>query len=253
MKNLFVINILDLICFMLIFIGITMYIYSQIKARKNHNLPIKKDENHHFAILIPARDESLVIEGLLKSIKEQSLAIPMKDVYMIVEDINDPTVMINAKYGVSTIVRKHLELKRKGYALDEAIKEILSKNKKYDAYFIFDADNILDKDYMFNMVKSYDMGYDFGIGYRNCKNGNDSVVAVCSSLTFSMINTISNETKRLRTNTMTISGTGFYIRGYLIERWGGYPFYSLTEDYELSLYANLYGLTTDYNKKAVFF
>ena len=252
-KIFFVDNIIDLVCLIPVLIGILMYISGQVRARKNNNKPEKKDTNHNYAILIPARDESKVIEGLLKSIKEQSMKINMNDVYVIVEDKNDKTVQIANSYNATIIVRKHLELKRKGYALDEAIKEIIANNKKYDAYFIFDADNILDKDYLKNMTETYDLGYDIGIGYRNCKNGNDNVIAASSALTFSMINTLSNEMKKLRTNTMTVSGTGFYIRGYLIDEFKSYPFHSLTEDYELSLYTNLNNLTTDYNKKAIFY
>ena len=44
-------------------------------------------------------------------------------------------------------------------------------NKDYDAYFIFDADNILEKDFIKNMIPIYYQGYDIGVGYRNIKNG----------------------------------------------------------------------------------
>ena len=40
-----------------------------------------------------------------------------------------------------------------------AIKEILSKNKKYDAYFIFDADNILDKNYINDYCNYWSLCY----------------------------------------------------------------------------------------------
>lgn len=177
----------------------------------------------------------------------------MKDVYVIVESKEDETVNICKKYDATVILRKHLELQRKGYALDEAVKEILDKKKHYDAYFIFDADNVLDKNYLKNMLPIYDKGYDMASGYRNCKNGNDSVIAACSALTFSLVNTVFNDKKNRETKNITFSGTGFYIRGYLIEKWKGYPFHSLTEDYELSSYATLNNLTTYYNIKSVFY
>jgi cellulose synthase/poly-beta-1,6-N-acetylglucosamine synthase-like glycosyltransferase len=49
------------------------------------------------------------------------------------------------------------------------------------------------------------------------------------------------------------SGTGFYITGKVINTLKTYPFNSLTEDYELSLYACVNSLTTYYNDKAVFY
>ena len=237
----------------LIIVGISTLIIKAFFVKKNNNIPTKKVNNGNYAFLIPARNESKVIEGLLKSIKDQTRKIPSKNVYVIVEDKKDPTVEIVKKYKMNIVFRHDLSKKRKGYALDDAIKEILAKNKSYDAYFIMDADNVLDNNFVMEMEKDINSSYDIGIGYRNCKNGNDSPVAACSSLTFSMINEFSNVQKAKDTRNLTISGTGFFIRGDIIERLGGYPFFSLTEDYELTLYAILNNLTTTYNKKAIFF
>lgn len=235
------------------FTGLIMLLVTSILSRKNNNKPVKRNDGHNFCFLIPARYESKVIEKLLISIKKQTIKVNMKNVYVIVESKDDPTVNICKKNNATVVIRKHLELQRKGYALDEAVKFILSKNKHYDAYFIFDADNVLDKNYLKNMIPIFDRGYDLASGYRNCKNGNESVIAACSALTFSLVNTVFNDKKNKETKNITFSGTGFYIRGELIEKWKGYPFHSLTEDYELSSYATLNNLTTYYNVKSVFY
>lgn len=245
--------VFKIISVIFVLFGILMAFIISLLSRKNNNKPKQKKENYDFCILIPARYESLVIEDLLKSIKKQTFKIDFKDVYVIVESINDETVDICKKYNASYFVRKDLELKRKGYALDECVKYILKNNKHYDAYFIFDADNILDKNFIKNMIPIFDNGYDLAAGYRNCKNGNDSVIAASSALTFSLVNTVFNNRKNKETRNITFSGTGFFIRGSLIEKWEGYPFHSLTEDYELSLYATLNNLTTYYNTKSIFY
>ncbi len=236
-----------------IFTGLVMLLITSVLSRKNNNKPSKRNSGHDFCFLVPARYEAKVIEGLLISIKKQTIKVNMKDVYVIVESKDDPTVNICKKYNATVVIRKHLELQRKGYALDEAVKFIINKNIHYDAYFIFDADNVLDKNYLKNMIPIFDMGYDLASGYRNCKNGNESVIAACSALTFSLVNTVFNDKKNKETKNITFSGTGFYIRGELIEKWKGYPFHSLTEDYELSSYATLNNLTTYYNTKSVFY
>ncbi len=238
----------------LLIIGLILF-FSKITIQKlNRNYPKKyRQKNHNFCILIPARNESKVIEDLLKSIQKQTVKIPMKDVYVIVEDENDPTIKITKKHKSSVIVRKKLDLKRKGYALMEAINEILKNGKDYSAYFIFDADNILDKNYIKEMTKTYDAGYDIGIGYRNSKNGNENAVAASSSLIFTIINTVGNQNKTENNINSTISGTGFYIRGNWIKKWKTYPFHTLTEDYELSLYAMANNLTTYYNTDAIYY
>lgn len=241
------------VCFILITIGIIWLLIDYILSYFNSNVPKEKNNKGKFAILIPARDESKVIEELLNSILNQTRKIDSDDVYVIVEEESDKTVELVKNKNMNIVFRHDLSKKRKGYALDDAIKEILEQKKHYDAYFIFDADNVLDKDYIKNMEEAYEDGYDIGIGYRNTKNGNDSVIAAASSLTFSMINTLGNEHKTKCNNTLTISGTGFYIKGDIIEKLGGYPFNSLTEDYELTLYATLNDLTTTYVKNAIFF
>ena len=81
----------------------------------------------------------------------------------------------------------------------------------------------------------------------------ESVVAASSALTFSLVNTVFNSIKNKKTKNITFSGTGFYIRGEIIDELKGYPFNSLTEDYELSSFATLNNLTTYYNTKSVFY
>ena len=229
-----------------------LLIYSYLVMPRCYLKPKKYNNKKRYCILIPARYESKVINNLLLSITKQTTKINPKDIYIIVESIKDKTVDIAKQYNMNIILRENLSLKRKGYALNDAVTYILKKQIHYDAYFIFDADNILDKDFIKNMEKSINEGYDIGIGYRNTKNSN-TLVSASSALTFSMINTMLNERKNKYHNNLTISGTGYYIKGSIIEEWNSFPFHSLTEDYELTLYAILNNLTTTYNKTAIFY
>lgn len=247
-------NLVEIIAILCIIGGIVILVVGSCLVSRNDNYPKQsREQTGTFAILIPARDESLVIEGLLRSIKNQTRKIDMHDVYVIVEDKEDPTVAITKRLGAEIFVRKQLHLKRKGYALDEAVKAILAMKKHYDAYFIMDADNILDPHFIERMAETYRQGYDFGIGYRNCKNGSENVIAACSALMFTLINARGNKTKNRQSRNVVISGTGFFVAGNLIEAWRGFPFHSLTEDYEMSLYAIEHNLTTFYNEDAIFY
>ena len=246
--------ILEIASIFLIIIGLLIVFSSSFLARLNNNFPKEKRKQlNNFCILIPARDESKVIEDLLISIKNQTKKIPMKDVYIIVEKEDDPTTNFAQKYGATIFIRKRLDLKRKGYALDELIKDLEEKKIYYNAYFIFDADNILDKNYLAEMEKTYQEGYDIGSGYRNLKNGNDSIISACSGITFAFLNSNGNETKNKQSRNITLSGTGLYISGDLIKKWKSFPFHSLTEDYELTLYSIEHNLTSFYNKNACFY
>lgn len=209
------------------------------------------DKLSNFAILIPARDESNVIEDLLISIRNQSLKVSFKDIYVITESVNDKTNDISRKYGANVVIREKLDLKRKGYALMEAIEKI-TKDKEYNAYFIFDADNVLDKDYFKYMEGTYKEGYDIGIGKRKIKNKTNSI-STSSHLIFTLINEVDNKNKSKNNLNLNASGTGFYITGKVINKFKTYPFHTLTEDYEISLYATVNNLTMKYNDKAIFY
>lgn len=238
---------------LLLFYAGILFLRGNAALKQNQLQLVERKKVPRVAILIAARDESKVIEGLLKSIQKQTVKVRPEDVYVIVETLDDPTVQICKKYHNTVILRDDVAKQRKGYALDEAVRQILAAGRHYEAYFIFDADNILAPDYLQKMLEIYTQGYDIATGYRNSKNGNANVIAAVSSLTFSMINVMSNQRRAQYGANIIFSGTGYYIVGDLIEEWQGWPFQSLTEDYELSLYATLHGLSTFYNDQAVFY
>lgn len=231
-----------------------MFLFGRYAVGRNEITLVEREKQPEFAVLIPARDESAVIEGLLESLEKQTVKIKTEDVYVIVETKDDPTVEICRKHGAGVFVRPKVTLSRarKGFALDEVIRDILSK-RRYDLYFIFDADNVLAPEFMEGMLESYMAGYEIITGYRNAKNGNANAIAAVSCLTFSMINTLVNRDRAKHQANIVFSGTGYCIDGKLVDRWQGWPFRSLTEDYEISLYATLHGLATYYNEAAVFY
>ena len=102
--------------------------------KRDINLSIKDNKETKFSILIPARYESKVIENLLISLNKQTVKVNPKDVFVIIESLEDKTYEIVKKYHMNIILRKKLDLKRKGYALEEAFNYLKEKNKIYDSY-----------------------------------------------------------------------------------------------------------------------
>ena len=237
--------------YILIFLfGLFLLIIKSIQKR-DINLSIKDNKETKFSILIPARYESKVIENLLISLNKQTVKVNPKDVFVIIESLEDKTYEIVKKYHMNIILRKKLDLKRKGYALEEAFNYLKEKNKIYDLYCIFDADNILDKNFIKEMLITYKSGYDIACGYRVIKNKKLNIYSISSILTFSLLNNISNQNKIKKNLNVILSGTGFYFSKEIIKN--GYNFHSLTEDYELSLYSILNNYSSTYNNKAIYY
>ena len=239
------------ICLLLIWV-ILEVIKILLGKNSHYNLETDIKKKPDLAILIPARNEANVIEDLLKSIFKQTYPVKKENIYIIVESNNDKTVKIAKEYGVNVFVRKQLDLKTKGYALKELIEDLDKKKKYYDLYFIFDADNILDKDFIKQMIYKYKEGYAMATGYRALKNI-DNEISVSAWLTFLLVNEYRNLNCRKHLSNMLFSGTGFYLHGNLIRKWHTFPFHSLTEDYECSIYAVLNEISTTYNSKAIFY
>jgi len=245
-----IITSLAIICLLIGFLYELFLFFTKQKneLKKETNCP--KDPN--FCVLIPARNESKVIKGILESLMAQTYAIPKENIYIIVETTKDPTCKIVQKYGMNIFVRQKLSLKTKGYALEEMVEDLCEKGIYYDAYFIFDADNILDKHFMEHMLKDYQEGYAISTGYRALKNS-EHYFPVCAGLTFYMMNEIRNRNALKHQGNLILSGTGYYIHGNYIKKWKTFPFHSLTEDYESSLYYTLHGISTHYQTKAIFY
>lgn len=256
-----IINTINLTAQILIILSIVLlsfhifnFVYGFTKPRKFKDAKI----NHRYAIFIPARDESKVIRGILDSLKNQDYPHELYDIYVIVESKFDETINICKEYeNVNVFVRPNLKVKRKGAALDQLVKYLLKNDipskKGYEAYFIFDADNKVDSNFLTEMNKTFDQGYDIAMGYRNASNWNDSWVSSCSALTFSAVNTFQSKSKARFFNTIVVSGTGYYIRASIINELKGWPFQSLTEDAEISSFATLNNLKAAYNENTQYY
>lgn len=221
--------------FIIILIGVLLYIF--LIFLKPVKVPKKaKNKDPNICILVPARDESKVIYSLLESIKNQDYPILMNNVFVIVESKNDKTVEIAKNMGCEVFVREDLHLKSKGYALNEVITKLKLYKKNYDLFFVFDADNILKNDFIKKMIPAYKEGYQLAMGCRKNKNPLSSNISDASVLTFRIIDFI-NKNRMKNDIPILVAGSCFYMTNDLVKKWRGFPFYSISEDYELSLYA----------------
>ena len=74
-------------------------------------------------------------------------------IYMLLQIIcTDRTAEIAREHGAIVMERFDEEHKTKGYALQWFLNKKIEENADYDAFCIFDADNIVDK----NFLKGYE-------------------------------------------------------------------------------------------------
>ncbi len=233
---------------LIIFILLFWYFFAYfiLSLRKHHRLP-KGKVNYKYAVLVPARNEDKVISNILQSLAKQTYPQEFFDVYVIVESKDDPTVKITKKFGFNVIIRKDLVNKRtKGWALDEAYKYIKESGKIYDSFMVFDADNILNTDYIELMNDVKNKGFKVGMGYRNFTNASQNWISACSSTLFAYMNQFTSNGRSMLFKKMTLTGTGYFIDFDIIDHEKGWIFNGMTEDVELTKYCYYHNIPMKY-------
>ena len=209
-----------------------------------------------YAVLIPGRNEEKVIPHLIASIKGQSYPEELIDIFVIADNCTDNTAKVAKEAGAYHVIERFNDkLIGKGYALDYAlnlIKEEFSENH-YDGYFVFDADNLLDENYIKEMNNMFSSGHRILTSYRNTKNYGTSWVSAGGSLWYLRESRFLNHPRTLMNTSCAISGTGFLVHHEILDKIGGWKFFLLTEDIEFSLQQVLEGETIAYCDKAVLY
>ena len=140
--------------------------------------PLIDDRDHKFMAILPAHNEEHVIGNLIESLKNQDYPKDLIDIYVIADNCTDNTVKI-AKEAGAIVLERHEddpEKKTKGAALQWFLKQKIEEDADYDAFCVFDADNIVDKNFFKAMNKKLCQGEEVVQGYRDIKNPTDSWV-----------------------------------------------------------------------------
>lgn len=192
-----------------------------------------------YGVLIAGRNEELVIGQLIDSIKKQNYNQEKIKIFVVADncDANDKTAQIARDMGAIVFERHNKEKVGKGYALDFLLKNIAKNYPDYnpDGWFVFDADNILDLNYVKEMNKAFNSGGgNIVTSYRASKNFGDSLFAMGSAISFVRECRFLHTPRTILNLSTHISGTGFLASNKVINPKIGWKYTSITEDLEFS-------------------
>lgn len=199
-----------------------------------------------FAILIAARNEALVIGDLIKSLKEQNYPAELFDIYSLINNCSDNTLEVAKKAG-SKIINVTVSCKSKGDVLKFTFNKL--KKKNYDAYIIFDADNIVHPDFLKLMNNTYLSGYKVAQGRKDTKNISDNWLSSSYALFHYVQNFFFNKSRMNLNAACAINGTGFMVAKSIMDE--GFDPKTVTEDIELSIQCVLKGIDIAYVEEAI--
>lgn len=198
--------------------------------KKRRSCP-KAPPRTRFAVLVAARNEEAVIGNLVESILRQDYPAALRDIYVIPNNCTDNTAGAALAAGAQVIGCLGT-VRSKGGALHQAVCQLLPRD--YDAFVVFDADNIADPAFLARMNDA------FAAGARVCKSrmktGNcaRSAVAGCYGLYFAAFDWIFNRPRAACGLSAKLVGTGFAVHREVLEAMGGWNTGTIAEDAEFS-------------------
>lgn len=222
--------------------------------RKKLSFQEEKVRQKKYAVLIAARNESAVIGRLIESIQAQSYQ-GILDIFVVADNCTDDTARIAADLGACVYERQNREQVGKGYALQFLLNHLIMEQRleKYDGYFIFDADNILRKNYVEEMNRTFCQGYQVVTSYRNSTNFGHNWITFGYGLWFLHEAEFLNKGRMHVGSSCMVSGTGYLISMDILRKNNGWNHFLLTEDIEFTADCILKDIKIGYCENAEFF
>ena len=167
--------------------------------------------NKRYAVLISARNEANVIGNLIDCLHSQTYPSELIDIWLVADNCTDNTAEVARNMGCHVIERFNKEQVGKGYALTYLLDQMNESGASdpYDAFFVFDADNKLDKHYIEEMNKGFQAGFKILTSYRNSVNLSDNWVSSGSALWFIRESRFVSASRMWLGNSCHVGGTGF--------------------------------------------
>ena len=213
----------------------------------------KAKHNHKYGIVISARNEEKVIGNLLDSINKQDYPKNLITTFVVCDNCTDNTKAVALKHGAICYERHDLNNKTKGFAL-KYLFECIERDYKRDSFegfFVFDADNLLEPDYITRMNESFDAGEKIITSYRNTKNFDENWIASGYAIHWLRSIRTSHRARSILRLATNIQGTGFLFSSELVKN--GWKYTSLTEDRAFTADAVKEGYRISYNDMAMFY
>lgn len=174
------------------------------------------------------------------------------DVYVIADNCTDHTADIARKHGAYVFERTNKELVGKGYAMDWVFPKIFALNKGYDAFCVFDSDNLVHLDFLAVMNNRLLKGQKVMQGYLSAKNPTDTWVSGTFAIAFWTINHLWHLGKYNLGLSSCLGSTGMCIAADIVKKYG-WGCDCLTEDMEFSMKCLSHGIRTCWVHDAIIY
>ena len=194
------------------------------------------EKKNRFGLIIPARNEESVVTGLIESIQKNNYPQDKLEIFVIAHNCSDNTAEAARKYGVHVYEYNNPEENTMGYAFRYLFSRIEEDfgTQNFDGFFLFNADNILDKDYFSKMNDAFEYyGRECVItSYRNSKNFGANIISGLYGMYFTVGCRFESRGRTVTGCSTRVQGTGYLINSNIVKN--GWEYVSLAEDWEFT-------------------
>ena len=206
------------------------------------------EPGRRIAAVIAARNESAVIGKLVESLMKQDYPRELFDVYVVPNNCDDDTGDVAQAAGAKLLTVEG-EIHGKGDVLRQAFSQLTAMGT-YDAYCVFDADNLVDRGFFRAVNDARAAGFHVAQGYRDSKNPFDSWMSGSMTVFYWFMSGFYNESRARLGLSCALNGTGFMVSDEAI-RTVGWHTHTLTEDLEFTGLSAIHGYRIGWMPRAV--
>lgn len=200
-----------------------------------------------FALLIPARNEEVVIGNIVESLMHQNYPRDKFHIYVIPNNCTDSTELA-AQMAGADILHCAAPITCKGDVLHQVFARLKGQ---YDAYCVFDADNLVHPDFLARMNDALADGALCAKGRHMASNPYDSWISGCYDIYTANFMLLYNRPRSALGLSAKLIGTGFMVTDALLDRLGGWNTITLTEDMEFAAQCAAAGVRIHYVPEAL--
>lgn len=211
-------------------------------------LPLKRypeaKEKHKVGVIVCARNEKAVIARIIKNLQELNYPKDKYEIIVMADNCTDETADIarslNGNNDIVVKVFERHEPDRKkhnvGWALNYLFEQMKNDIDNYEFFVRFDADAMVDKEYLNVMNNAFEGGAKAAKGYNHAANLTQNVTAGVSGLWYIRDCRFNCHARAGLHTDVFMVGCGMMFSADIIKQAGGWHSTSTSEDTEFTIH-----------------
>jgi len=147
--------------------------------------PLPSSRTRRVCVLVPAYNEALGIGRTIRSLQATSYPPALRRIVVIADNCTDDTARIARARGAEVIERHDADRRGKGWALSDAIAQLLAEDRAaWDTLVVVDADTLVGPDLLDVLTATLDTGARAAQAAYRPRPGADTPTAVITDVAF---------------------------------------------------------------------